>query len=251
MTERLRIPALLFAFAVAAAPAMVAAKPVAAKPGAAKSTTAKHMRAKPMAMATLSPQAQGAEVQFVASATARLNALYPTTDAAEKAGYLRYNNEDSTGAISYANLQWITSDLDHPSQLWYDVNGRLLGADYSQPYTVNGVKAPAPTLWGLNPKRWFMYESHVHYTYKDATGAIVYGHAVHTPKYVAAGGNLADPQALPLTTITPVKDAASITHVFAFPDMWDVELWVVPNPLGAFAAKNPLVHPSKNARKGM
>ncbi|MDQ2663584.1 MAG: hypothetical protein M3Y18_06070 [Candidatus Eremiobacteraeota bacterium] len=225
MIERLRIPALLFAFALTALPSAAAT--------------------------TLSASPHGAEANFVVSAQQRLSALYPTADAAEKAGYIRYNNEDKTGAISYANTQWTASDLDHPSQLWYDVAGRLLGADYTRPYSVNGVKAPIPKMWGLDAKRWFKYPGHVHYVYKDAAGAMVYGHGMKTSKYVAAGGSVTDPQGQPLTTITPVKDAASITHVFVFPDMWDVELWVVPNPLGAFAEKNPLVHPSKDAKGEM
>ena len=38
-----------------------------------------------------------------------------------------------TGAISYINPAYYdTPDALHPQQLWYDVNGRLLGADFSQ-----------------------------------------------------------------------------------------------------------------------
>ncbi len=96
------------------------------------------------------------EQAFVSSATAELNARYKTPADAEKAGYFRYTNEDSTGAISYANLQWNSAqDPAHPqpSQLWYDVNGHLLGADYSVPLTAANAKS-VPNLWGLNPGRW-------------------------------------------------------------------------------------------------
>lgn len=55
-------------------------------------------------------------------------ARFPHASDAEKAGYVRYTNEDNTGSISYANFSW-TSDPTHPSQLWYDKSGNLLGAD--------------------------------------------------------------------------------------------------------------------------
>jgi hypothetical protein len=46
-----------------------------------------------------------------------------------------------------------------------------------------------------------------------------------------------------------VSDASQVSKVFTFPAQWDVEVWVTPNPLGAFAEKNPLVHPSADAGK--
>src|SRR5579884_2897834 len=106
------------------------------------------------------------ELSFVQSVTKDLNARYATPADAEKAGYFRYNNEDKTGAISYANNQWNSAaDPAHPqpSQLWYDVKGRLLGADFSVPLTAQNSAAP-PKLWGLNPARWFKFShAHVHY----------------------------------------------------------------------------------------
>ena len=74
---------------------------------------------------------QGTEVAFVASIQKDLNARFPTPADAVKAGYFRYSNEDEDGAISYANLHWQSSNPQSPSQLWYDVKGNLLGADFS------------------------------------------------------------------------------------------------------------------------
>src|SRR5689334_4594760 len=71
------------------------------------------------------------EKQFVASIQADLMKRFPTAADAAKAGYVRYTNEDSSGAVSYANMQWQSADIRHPSQLWYDKNGQLLGADFS------------------------------------------------------------------------------------------------------------------------
>ena len=38
---------------------------------------------------------------------------------------------------------------------------------------------------------------------------------------------------------------SDVTTIFEFPTIWDLIVWVKPNPSGAFAEKNPNVHPSK------
>lgn len=195
----------------------------------------------------LSDKPAPAETGFVQSVQKDLNSRFPTPADAEKAGYFRFNNEDKTGAISYANLQWSSADPQHPSQLWYDVNGHLLGADYSIPLTASNSATP-PSLWGVNPKRWFKFSHpHVHYILKNADGSMKYGLAVSGTAFTGAGGNLEDPQAATLVKLGKVKSADSVAKVFTFPAQWDLELWVTPNPNGAFAETNPLVHPSKTA----
>lgn len=190
-----------------------------------------------------------AEVAFVQSVTKDLNARFAAPADAVKAGYFRYNNEDKTGAISYANNQWNSAaDPAHPqpSQLWYDVKGHLLGADFSVPLTSQNGAAP-PNLWGLDPGRWFKIgHAHVHYVLQGDTDA-AYGHAVHAADFTKNGGDLDNPTAAPIVKMGKVKNADQITKVFTFPAQWDVEVWVTPNPLGAFAQTNPLVKPSKNA----
>lgn len=190
------------------------------------------------------------ETAFVQQVTKDLNARFATPADAQKAGYFRYNNEDETGAISYANLQWNSAaDPAHPqpSQLWYDVKGHLLGADFSVPLTAAN-SAAAPNLWGLNPKRWFKFShAHVHYVLQGDKNA--YGHAVHAADFTKAGGSLENPTAAPLVKMGKVSNASQVSKVFTFPAQWDVEVWVTPNPLGAFAEKNPLVHPSADAGK--
>lgn len=192
------------------------------------------------------------ETAFVQSVTKDLNARFATPADAQKAGYFRYNNEDKTGAISYANNRWDSAaDSAHPqpSQLWYDVKGHLLGADFSIPLTAQNSSAP-PKLWGLDPGRWFKFtHAHVHYVLKgDSDDA--YGHAVHASDYTSNGGDLGNPTAAPLVKLGKVKSADQVAKVFTFPAQWDVEVWVTPNPLGAFAETNPLVKPSKNAGMG-
>jgi hypothetical protein len=192
------------------------------------------------------------EVSFVGSVTKDLNARFATPADAEKAGYFRYNNEDKTGAISYANLQWNSAaDPAHPqpSQLWYDVKGHLLGADFSVPLTDQNGAAP-PKLWGLDPGRWSKFKhAHVHYILNGTSDA-AYGHAVRATDFTKNGGDLNDPSAAPLVKMGKVKSAADVAKVFTFPAQWDVEVWVTPNPLGAFAETDPLVKPSKNAGMG-
>jgi hypothetical protein len=194
----------------------------------------------------LSPKPQGAEVQFVDGIQKDLTARFATPKDAEAAGYFHYTNEDDTGAISYANLQWTSADPQHPSQLWYDVNGNLLGADFSQPNSVT-----PPKLWGVLPGRWLRFRHpHVHYILAVAGGPMKYGLATSGKKFTAAGGNLDSPQAATIVKLGLAKSAVAVRKVFTFPALWDLIVWVKANPDGAFADKNPLVKPSANADKG-
>lgn len=202
--------------------------------------------AQPAPKATLSPVAQGSEVAFVDGMQKDLMARFPTAADAVKAGYFRYGNEDEDGAISYANLQWQSPDPQHPSQLWYDVHGNLLGADFS----VLQSKSPAPpSMWGVNYRRWISFGEHIHYILNGANGSETYG-ATSVKKFEAAGGNVDNPQPDTVVKMGKAQSVADVKRVFLFPSIWDLIVWVKPNPNGAFADKNPLVIPSANAQKG-
>jgi hypothetical protein len=203
------------------------------------------LAATPAPKATLSPVPQGTEVAFVQSIQKDLTARFPTAQDAVKAGYFRFGNEDEDGAISYANLQWQSSDPQHPSQLWYDVHGNLLGADFS--VLQSGSPAP-PKLWGVNYRRWVSFREHVHYILVGPNGTEMYG-ATSAKKFVAAGGNADNPQPDTVVKMGKAKTVADVKRVFLFPSLWDLIVWVKPNPNGAFAGKNPLVTPSANAGK--
>jgi len=191
--------------------------------------------------ATYTGPMNAAEKSFVASIQADLMARFPSAAAAEKAGYVRYTGEDDTGAISYADRQWQSVDIRHPSQLWYDKNGNLLGADYS---VLAGGSANRPVLWGINPGRWVEFDGHIHWVAKNpATGALTYDQWAWDKKFVAAGGSLEDPSAQTLVAMKRVSNASQIVTIFHFPAIWDLIVWVKPNPNGAFAEKNPLVKP--------
>jgi hypothetical protein len=201
--------------------------------------------ATPAPKATLSPFPTVGEAAFITSIQKDLTARFPTPQAAESAGYFRYGNEDSSGAISYANLKWQSTNPQTPSQLWYDVNGNLIGADFS----VLQSNSPAPpSMWGVDYRRWVSFREHVHYILAGPNGTETYG-ATSAKKFAAAGGNVDDPKAATLVKMGLVKDASVVKRVFLFPSIWDLIVWVKTNPNGAFAMKNPLVVPSANAEK--
>ncbi|MBC5799085.1 MAG: hypothetical protein GIX03_00010 [Candidatus Eremiobacteraeota bacterium] len=179
-----------------------------------------------------------AETAFVRSIQADLNKRFPTARDAERAGYVRYTNEDDTGAISYANGQWQSADIRHPSQLWYDTHGKLLGADFS----VLKASNTRPRRWGINPGRWYEFDGHIHYVARNPrTGKLTYDKYVMDPQFVAAGGNLRHPSPETLVTMHKVARANEVATIFNFPSLYDLIVWVRPNPSGAFAEKNPLV----------
>jgi hypothetical protein len=196
------------------------------------------------ALADENPKVSGtptpSEAAFVTSIQADLGRRFPTAADAEKAGYVRYTNADETGAISYANMVWVSADAKHPSQLWYDKSGNLLGADFS----VSSYGAARPHMFGVQPGRWYEFDDHIHYVAKDPkTGKLIYDKYVLIPKFVAAGGDPKHPQAATLVKMHLVPATKDVVRIFDFPSIWDLIVWVKPNPAGAFAEKNPSVKP--------
>ena len=166
------------------------------------------------------------ETAFVQSVQRDLTARFPHASDAIAAGYVRYTTPDDTGAISYANRHW-TSDPTHPSQLFYDTSGNLLGADFSVPRP-NGE--PRPQLWGIDPCRWFEFNGHVHYVARDpSTGKIYYSQWIWNADFVAAGGSLSNPSADTIVKIGRVPVASDILTIFELPTIWDLIVWVKPH----------------------
>jgi hypothetical protein len=194
--------------------------------------------------ADLSGMPTATEDPFVKSVSADLNARFKSIADATKAGFIRYTDEDDTGAISYANRMWTSADEKHPSQLWYDAGGRLIGADFSVPYA-----ATKPQLFGVDPSRWQRFGQHVHYGLVGPSGTTVYGDT-GAKKLAAAGGDPAHPTPKDLVTMGIAKSVSDVRFVFEFPAIWDLSLWVIPNDNGAFADKNPAVKPSTPSKPG-
>lgn len=196
------------------------------------------------ALADESPNYKGpmsaSERQFVQSIQADLMKRFPTAQDAERAGYFRYTNPDDTGSMSYANLHWDSIDPQHPSQLWYDKSGKLMGADFSVPKTGKA----RPNRFGVNPGRWYAFDDHVHYVLvNQKTGKRQYDLYIMAPKYRASGGNPQSPTAQELVAMHKAPSVSSVAHVFDMPAIWDLIVWVRPNPRGAFSYKNPAVKP--------
>ncbi|GAC1621060.1 MAG: hypothetical protein NVS4B5_13050 [Vulcanimicrobiaceae bacterium] len=178
------------------------------------------------------------EAAFVRQISADLTARFPTPEAARKAGYLRFTDEDETGAISYANRVWTSVDAAHPSQLWFDVRNRLIGADYS----VAATSAKPPNLFGVKPERWHRLSAHAHYGLVGTSNPIYGG--VDEVTLERGGATVAAPTKAALVKAGIAKKIADVRFVFAFPAIWDLSVWVIPNSNGAFADKNPAVKPT-------
>jgi len=171
------------------------------------------------------------EAQFVASVKADLLARFPHAGDAVKAGYVRYTAPDDTGAISYANPKWWTSDPTHPSQLWYDTSGNLMGADFSVPRP-NGE--PRPALWGINPGRWYEFNGHVHYVVKMPDGKVLYDQWIWNADFVKLGGSLSNPSAKTVVDAGRVPSADYVQTIFEFPTLWDLIVWIRPHGADPF-----------------
>ncbi|MGA8576509.1 MAG: hypothetical protein WB609_12610 [Candidatus Cybelea sp.] len=205
---------------------------------------------------TAAPAESASEQQFVASVTTDLQNRFSTPAKASAAGYFQYTIEDQTGAISWVNTSSWQSDATHPSQLWYDVNGRLIGADFS---VLQSNSKDRPNVWGVSPSRFLDFSpAHVHFAIKTPTGLAFGGAGSKTITKV--GGSVDNPTAADVVKISKLSrwkklgipkpaSAADVAFVFSFPAIWDLQVWLVPNPLGAFAEHNPNVTPSAAAKE--
>jgi hypothetical protein len=205
------------------------------------------------------PVPTAAEQPFIAKIQHDVPARFASVAAAQQAGYFQYTGEDNTGAISYVNLKvWNAIDLDVPNQLWYDVNGRLLGVDYTvlQSQSAN----PPATLFGyaIDPSRWVHRNAHMHWGFAAPDGSLKLG-AMPVQKFTAAGGVSSENQPdLPANKAALVKAGLpgltspdQVKFVFLHPAMWDLIAWVLPNPAGAWADANPNVTPSQKKSSPM
>jgi hypothetical protein len=122
------------------------------------------------------------------------------------------------------------------------VNGRLLGADYS---VLVAQHPRPPALFGISASRFFQENAHIHYVLRNRDGSLAYGHAVSTKNYAATGLDPRHPTAAGLVKMGAVDSPDRVATVFLFPHIWDVTVWVLPNPDGAFADRNPNVKPSQ------
>ena len=136
----------------------------------------------------LPPQPTPAEAAFVGKLQATIPPRFSTLAAARRAGFFQYTPEDETGAISYVNMKvWNRMELELPNQLWYDVNGRLLGVDFTVFESVS--PQPPPDLFGfaIERGRWVRRGAHVHYGFMGPDGSLKFC-ALTPQKFRDAGG---------------------------------------------------------------
>jgi len=226
--------------ALALACAVVVARPAGAQMGS------------PAPAPTAAPAPSAAESAFLAKIMRDLPQRYPNPPAAIRAGYVRFTNEDRTGAISYVNIKaWNTSDPDVPAQLWYDVNGRLIGADYSQRRNPDASPAPAPpALFGISPSRFFTIGAHVHFVTCDkASGKVRVRQSRRRQEVRGDRRRRASDGRRPRESRRRDRRVDGQRGVLVSRDLRRLDM-VVPNPLGQFADKNPNVVPSAHAGRG-
>ena len=203
---------------------------------------------------TAAPAESQSEKLFVAAVSKDLQSHFGTTAQAAAGGYFQYTGEDQTGAISWVNTSNWKSDPKHPSQLWYDAKGHLIGADFS---VYQSDSHQRPSVWGVTASRWQDFSpAHVHFGIRSPSG-VQFGGA--GPKsFTSIGGSVSHPTKADVVKLGKTKrwkvlgipaarSAADVAFVFPFPSVWDLQVWLVPNPLGAFAEYNPNVKPSANA----
>lgn len=182
------------------------------------------------------PPLTASEKAFVAKASASLNAAYPTTSAAKTAGFtMLFDTIGDDNTYDWTNMTFNNVTPDRPNFLWYDRHGHLAGADWEFPTSGH---APAPKL-GAFPvlaARWVKIPEHVHYAY-TVDGNLKYGAAHATPALRTGTITAAELRA----NGARLPEDAKLKWAMYHPAVWDLAMWTVPNPKGAFADKNPNV----------
>jgi hypothetical protein len=188
------------------------------------------------AIAASSPALTSSEKAFVAKTSSALTAKYPSEATAKSAGFTPlFDTIGSDNTYDWTNMSFTGVTPDHPNFLWYDRRGHLAGADWEFPTTAH---APPPQLaaFPVRSARWVEIPEHVHYAY-TINGKTKYGVAKATAELrtgtITATMLRANGAKLP-------KDATLLWAMY-HPAVWDLAMWIVPNPNGPFADKNPNV----------
>jgi|SRR5580704_11013455 hypothetical protein len=188
------------------------------------------------AFGAASPPLTDAEKAFIAKASATIDGEYPTTATAKSAGFILLVGgifDDNT--YDWTNMSFTGVTPDRPNFLWFDRHGNIAGVDWQFPQAMY-ASAPQPAAFPVRAARWVTIRAHVHYAY-TLNGKMQYGVAKATP-------------ALNKMTITAdmlrangakLPENAKLVWAMYHPAVWDLAMWTVPNPNGAFADKNPNV----------
>lgn len=174
-----------------------------------------------------------AEQAFVDRVSTLLIQEYPTRSAAQAYGYTDLTGKiDSDNTYNLTDMDFSNVTLARPNFLWFDRKGNLAGTDYEFP---KSAYPKPPAQFPVNASRWTSIDAHVHLAY-TLNGKTVYAEAPAKENLQKAKLTSSDLKADGL-----LPDGATLKWAMYHPDVWDLALWVVPNPRGAFAEDNPLV----------
>ena len=181
------------------------------------------------------------EAAFVRSIQADLGQRFPTAVSAERAGYLRYTNEDDTGSISYGEPSVAVARRASPEPALVRrarsaARRRLLRFEDQRDAAAPVGNSTGP-LERIRRARALRRDRS-----RDRRASIrqVTSCRRHSSKRAAIFERR---PAATLVKLGLVKRTRDVSTIFLFPTIWDLIVWVKPNPSGAFADKNPLVSP--------
>jgi hypothetical protein len=188
------------------------------------------------AWAALSDKATAREATFIAGVTPSLTARYATAADAVAGGFIQLTpvSKDDNTSI-YFNMTYTNVDPMHPNFLWYDRRGKLVGLDYEYAMS-QWPKPPGMSWYPVLRARWVVIPSHFHYAYRAANGTVVRHGARLRPNI---SGDPITAAELRADRLLPKGSTLMWAHYH--PKTWDLGFWLVPDPAGAFAAKNPNV----------
>jgi len=174
------------------------------------------------------------EAAFIGHVARVLLTRYPTVAQAEKGGYKQTTGIDEDGTAIYFNGDFSRVDALHPNFLWYDRAGKLVGLDYELPQSAY----PSPPTLGypVAPSRWTVVREHVHFAYRVGDGPIHMHGARAYPNLRTDHITAAE-----LTADHLLPDGSTLVWAYHHPACWDLGFWLIPNPDGSFAEKNPNV----------
>jgi hypothetical protein len=188
------------------------------------------------ALATTTMPLSDSEKAFVTSASSSLGQRYPTAATAKSGGYSPLEGAmDSDKTYNWTDFTFTDVTPDHPNFLWYDRNGNLVGVDWELPKSQYPA-APHLAAYPVQAARWVTIPEHVHFAYTSG-GKTSYGVAKASAALRQSHITLQQLRA------SGAKLPADATLVWAMyhPAVWDLAMWVVPNPNGPFAEMNPNV----------
>lgn len=174
------------------------------------------------------------ERQFIGFVRGHLMSEYSTTAKALRAHYVAITGIEDDGTAVYFNPSLRLVDALHPNFLWYDRRRQLVGLDYEFP--VSAYPQPPTALFPVSVARWTTVKEHVHFNYRIGDEPIRMGTSDPRPNLHENPITLAELRADKL-----LPNDAKLVWAYDHPKSWDLGFWLVPNPNGAFAARNPRV----------